>query len=659
MRSRAVLVVVALALVLLVPAGVGAQVQSEQPLGPVLVLAHRGASSYAPEHTFFAYDQAVEADSDFLECDLQLSADEVLVCVHDTTVDRTSDGAGRVDAFTLAELRALDFGTWFNDSKPEQARPEYAGAAIVPFEEQLDCYLGINPRIRFHIETKAPSEYDGKMEPLLVDLLREKGLVPAEADAQTSQVIVQSFELESLQAVKQLEPAIPTAYLSVAPQPEYAAGALPPYVDVAAPSAVYLAANPQFPRLAHDQGHEVHTYTIDDPDQMDFLLDIGVDGIFTNRPDVLRERIDARDTGTTHDQRGNPEEFPHGCPGVAGSVTAAGASPTEAAQPTPAPGATESQTEQAKASESERLEGETAVEAALALSRFAFDEATDVLLARDDLFADSLASGTLQGILDGPLLLTASDDLDDDVAAELERLQARRVHILGGPAAVSTTVATELTTRGYAVDRIAGASRTETAIAAAQTLLTTPTTAVIAPAYPGPGDPTTAFADALAAGAYGAATDTPVLLTSSDGLTATTSEYLETSPIEQVYVAGGVDAVSDQVVADIRELGITVERVDGADRSETAVGFAELLGMDTAAEADTIVLAEGFDPLAWAPGFAAASVARTGDVALVLADGESLPASTSDFLDGGGAALVCAPLVTEQACTEAEGALAG
>jgi len=652
-----VLLTLALALVVLAPGGAGAQVQGEEPLGPVVALAHRGASAYAPEHTFFAYDQAVEADADFLECDLQLSADDVLVCVHDTTVDRTSDGSGQVDAFTLAELRTLDFGSWFNERNDDEARPEYAGAAIVPFEEQLDCYLGVNPRTRFHIETKAPSEYDGKMEPLLVELLREKGLVPAEADAQTSQVIVQSFELESLEVVKQLAPEIPTAYLALAFEPQYASGALPSYVDVAAPSAAYLAANPNYPRLAHDQGHEVHTFTIDDPQQMDFLLDIGVDGIFTNRPDVLRERIDARDLGTDPEERGNPEEFAHGCPGVAGTVTAAGASPEQ----DPAPEQTESQSEseQARVAETQRLEGDTTVEAALALSRFGFDEATDVLLARDDIFADGLSSGTLQGALDGPLLLTPGGDLDDDVAAELERLETRRVHILGGFEAVSATVAAELVGLGYDVSRIAGLSRTETAIATVQTLMTTPTTAVIARAYPGPGDPTSAFADALAAGAYGAATGTPVLLTASDRLTATTGEYLETSPIEQVLIAGGVDAVSEQVVADIRRLGITVERVEGADRAETAVGFAELLGVETAADATTVVLAEGYDPLAWAPGFAAASVARGGDVAVVLSEDESLPSSTSAFLNDGGTPLVCAPLVTDQACTEAEESLSG
>src|SRR6266850_673322 len=85
-----------------------AQVPVEAPLGPVMAIAHRGASFFAPEHTLFAYDLAMALDVDMIECDLQLTRDDVLVCVHDTTVNRTSNGTGRIDSFTIAELRQLD-----------------------------------------------------------------------------------------------------------------------------------------------------------------------------------------------------------------------------------------------------------------------------------------------------------------------------------------------------------------------------------------------------------------------------------------------------------------------------------------------------------------------------------------------------------------------
>ena len=125
MRRR--LLAAAFALAGLAAAQPAAAVPVEQPLGPVLVLAHRGASYDAPEHTRPAYDKAMRDGTDFLECDLQLTQDGVLVCVHDTTVDRTTGGehSGRVDSYTLAELRAMDFGSWFNEDNPERAKAGY------------------------------------------------------------------------------------------------------------------------------------------------------------------------------------------------------------------------------------------------------------------------------------------------------------------------------------------------------------------------------------------------------------------------------------------------------------------------------------------------------------------------------------------------------
>lgn len=278
-----------------------------------LVIAHRGASADAPEHTFAAYDLGVEAGADVIECDLQLTKDEVLVCVHDTTVDRTTGGAasGRVDSFTLEELRAMDFGSWFG--------PEFAGAAIVPFEEQLRCYGGGD--VRFYAETKAPSEYGGRMEPALVSLLRRLDLIPERlADRDRSPVIVQSFELDSLAAVRELAPTLPTAWLWVVPPPESDADPSPAQVaDVMAPTASYILNVPQIVDLYHQQGKQVHTWTVDDPVQMQQLLDLGVDGIFTNRPATLRELVDGRPADGAAVRRG--------CPGIAGTVGRAAAEP--------------------------------------------------------------------------------------------------------------------------------------------------------------------------------------------------------------------------------------------------------------------------------------------------------------------------------------------
>lgn len=297
--------------------------------GPQLAIAHRGASAYAPEHTFFAYDLAMAMDVDMLECDLFLTKDEVPVCIHDTTVDRTTGNAntGRVDSFTLAELRQMDFGTWYNTANPTLAKPEYAGAKIVPFEEQLDCYLRHNPRMRFHTETKDSA--GGRAEKVMADLLTRKGLIAtgdvANGNVASSTILLQSFIAGSLERMRQIAPTIPTAFLySVPTGPTaewHAAGTGPDYIDAFAPNNAALLADATAIQRYHANGHDVHTWTVNNSQQMGVLLDLGVDGIFSNNPDLLRAAIDQRGTGTTPEQRGNPGAFERGCPGIAGRVT--------------------------------------------------------------------------------------------------------------------------------------------------------------------------------------------------------------------------------------------------------------------------------------------------------------------------------------------------
>lgn len=295
------------------------------PLSKQLNISHRGASAYAPEHTFFAYDLAIRQDSDMLECDLLLTKDEVPVCIHDTTVDRTSEASGAVDSFTLAELREQDFGSWFNTANPTQAKPEYVGAKIVPFEEQLDCYLRLNPKMRFHVETKDSA--GGRAEQVFFDLLTRKGLLATgdtERRVDTTTIVLQSFDDLSLQRFRALDTAalVPTAFLAAAPAGPELLGILPDHVDVYAPNFAAILANPTLVQLHHANGNAVHTYTVNNAQQMGLLLDLGVDGIFTNNPDLLRAEVDARGNQTSADERGvNPKDFAPGCPGIAGRVT--------------------------------------------------------------------------------------------------------------------------------------------------------------------------------------------------------------------------------------------------------------------------------------------------------------------------------------------------
>lgn len=318
--KRSHLAIVPLAFALPALAQVGAPPRDKQ-----LVISHRGASAYAPEHTFFAYDLAIKQDTDMLECDLILTKDEVPVCIHDETVDRTSESTGRVDGFTLAEMREMDFGSWFNVGKmPPAAKPEFVGAKIVPLEEQLDCYLRLNPKMRFHVETKDSA--GGRAEQVFFDLLKRKGLLETgdpEKKVTTTTMLLQSFDIGSLERFRMLSDAIPTAYLVAAPTTaQEAAGMLPDFVDVYAPNSAAILANPSLIQLYHQNGHDVHTYTVNDAQQMGLLLDMGIDGIFTNNSDILRTEVDERGHQQTEAERGiNPTEFAAGCPGIAGRVT--------------------------------------------------------------------------------------------------------------------------------------------------------------------------------------------------------------------------------------------------------------------------------------------------------------------------------------------------
>jgi glycerophosphoryl diester phosphodiesterase len=269
---------------------------------PVLVVAHRGFSADAPEHTGAAYDRAVWAGADVIECDVQVTADDQLVCVHDATVDRTTGGTatGPIDSFTLAQLREMDFGSWFG--------PEFAGAKIVTLDEQLSCYHAADPTVQFYIETKTQPDQGDVMETTLVELLRSHDLIPTgEPDVRTSPVIIQSFDASSLATVRSMAPSLPTAQLLAATTAEIDAGQLPP-VDVLAPSNAVLTSHPDLIDRAHAAGLEVHTWTVDDPAQIQSLVDQGIDGFFTNDSATGRSVVDAagRGSGRTPLDVGNP-----------------------------------------------------------------------------------------------------------------------------------------------------------------------------------------------------------------------------------------------------------------------------------------------------------------------------------------------------------------
>lgn len=309
------------------------------------------------------------------------------------------------------------------------------------------------------------------------------------------------------------------------------------------------------------------------------------------------------------------------------------------------------------------LGADSNVEAAVALSQATYDVALTAFLARDDDFADALASGGPQGRLQGPLLLTDSQSLSSQTLEELQRLLTRTVFILGGVDAVSQAVEDALVSEGIIVQRVAGDTRLTTATAIAGQFFPEAQSALLLRAFGPPagsdGDPTQGFADSLAAGGFAAAEGQPILLTDSNVLSQPTREYLESSAISEVTIIGGEAAVSGAVELMLtEELDLDVTRIGGANRFATAANVAAERGPANAGDAPAVLLIEGQADNAFASGFAAASLSANSDAPIVLANGAGLPIETSVYLDpaNGEPGLVCGPLTTQTACDQAASA---
>ncbi|WP_419960576.1 glycerophosphodiester phosphodiesterase family protein [Psychrobacillus sp. BM2] len=172
-----------------------------------LIIAHRGASAFAPEHTMIAYEIAHQAEVDYIEIDLQMTKDGVLVAMHDEKVDRTTDGTGLVKEYTLQELKQLNAGKWFNEEYPGLANREFENEQVPTLEE---IFLHFGDEVNYYIELKSPRIYEG-MEEKLLALLKKYDLIREGQDL--PKVIVESFNEDSLTNFHALEPTLPLIQL--------------------------------------------------------------------------------------------------------------------------------------------------------------------------------------------------------------------------------------------------------------------------------------------------------------------------------------------------------------------------------------------------------------------------------------------------------------
>ncbi|MEW2377287.1 glycerophosphodiester phosphodiesterase family protein [Micromonospora sp. NPDC047812] len=250
-----------------------------------LVFAHRGSSHDLPEHTLAAYLRALDEGADGLECDVRLTRDGHLVCVHDRRLDRTSNGQGLVSARTLAELEALDFGSWHPGCVPADGDEvlDESHTRLLTLERLLDAVLAAGRPVRLLIETKHPSRHGGNVERRLVALLRRYGLAEPEPDDPV-RVTVMSFSPLAVRRVRGLAPALPTVLLLDVLPRWVRLGRLPFGTRIAGPGVALVRARPQLVPALRAAGNQVFVWTVNEPADLDLVLAAGVDGIITDRP---------------------------------------------------------------------------------------------------------------------------------------------------------------------------------------------------------------------------------------------------------------------------------------------------------------------------------------------------------------------------------------
>ena len=231
----------------------------------MFIIGHRGASGHAPENTLAAFKKAVSLGATFIETDLQLSRDARFVAIHDETLDRTTNGQGKVHDQTLVALRRLDAGSWFGS--------EYSGERIPTLEEILE--FSKKHDVVFYLELKPGGSWGG--EHALIGALRES--------QEIARTIVISFDAGIIEALRKIEPTLMTGLL------------FDGQIDRPLDKAVEVGARqlavrgdlvtPALLTEARKKDLQVVCWTVNQPAHMRLLIDAGVDGIMSDYPDRI------------------------------------------------------------------------------------------------------------------------------------------------------------------------------------------------------------------------------------------------------------------------------------------------------------------------------------------------------------------------------------
>jgi glycerophosphoryl diester phosphodiesterase len=246
------------------------------------VVAHRGASDENAEHTLVAYTKALDVGAEALECDVRLTADGHLVCVHDRSLRRTAATRGVVSTMNLAELDELDFASWKNpwadlDDEAPEMDPE--AGRVLTLRKLLETVADYDRHVEIAIETKHPTRYGGLVERRVVELLADFGWDRAGSPAR-----VMSFSYTALQRVQRLAPELDVVMLVEKahhwPMLRRVVG--PDWII--GPGIVELREHPGLGRHLRRAEREIHVWTVNTQAELDVCLDLGVTAVITDKP---------------------------------------------------------------------------------------------------------------------------------------------------------------------------------------------------------------------------------------------------------------------------------------------------------------------------------------------------------------------------------------
>lgn len=237
------------------------------------IIAHRGASAYYPENTMAAFQGAIDMEADMVELDVQLTSDNEVVVFHDEKISRCTNGRGRIAGYSYAELKKLDAGSWFDE--------KFAGARVPALRDVLDL---CKARIAVNIEIKTEAVTD-----IISGGIEEKCLRMVDQVGMREHVVFSSFDPRALSHLRQIDHQAPVAVLF---EKKYYGSMLPSQMIEWLGADAFNCSRRELGRkwladLKH-HGIPVNVYTVNDEKNMNRLLFLGVDGMFTNYPDVLK-----------------------------------------------------------------------------------------------------------------------------------------------------------------------------------------------------------------------------------------------------------------------------------------------------------------------------------------------------------------------------------